>query len=543
MRSTPEPTTRHRTAVIRSALASRRTLEVLTRGLGLLACLVVALATQTLAEARQQLALVLILAIAASLPQRPPWLRYATILAEAAVIAIIVVTAPMGIRPSIAYLLVPPVIAGISAGTVGVVAAATTSGLVLAVGTVLRDRGALPAPVVEIVVWLSLAIAVGLAAVLARHLRARVAPPSDYDAARRLLTSLREVARALPGGLEETVLARATLDRLADLLPHDRAEVFLRGPRGSLVGVASVPADVPGWIPSEDRGLWGQAFDAGTAVQRLGELGGPELGTSHACAVIPLRLGDRVVGAVAVERRGGLWTTDELAAAQGWTDEAALRLDTARLFDEIRELATVEERRRLSREIHDGIAQEIAGLGFLVDDALRGAEDPGTRSALERIRGELTRIVTELRLSIFDLRSDAGAGIGEALSSYVREVGTDADLTVHLVLDEDPSRLPAGIAPEILRIAQEAVTNARRHAAARTLWVTYRVDEGTAFLRVADDGRGLDPRGGRSDSFGMQIMRERAARIGGLLTIRPRPAGGTVVELTVGPAEVPAQMP
>ena len=214
-------------------------------------------------------------------------------------------------------------------------------------------------------------------------------------------------------------------------------------------------------------------------------------------------------------------------------DEAALRLDTARIFDEVRDLATLEERRRLAREIHDGIAQEVAGLGFLLDDALASPLDSPTRESLQRIRDELTRIVTELRLSIFDLRTEVGAGIGEALSSHVRAVGAEAGLTVHLVLDEDPTRLPPGVAPEILRIAQEAVANARRHAQARTLWVTYRVTEGNAFLRVADDGRGIAEGRGRPDSFGLTIMRERAARIGASLTVKRRSPQGTVVELSL----------
>jgi signal transduction histidine kinase len=260
---------------------------------------------------------------------------------------------------------------------------------------------------------------------------------------------------------------------------------------------------------------------------------GPEIGTTRACAVIPLRLGDERVGLVGLERAGGLWPVEDLGEAQAVADEAALRLDTARIFDEVRDLATLEERRRLAREIHDGIAQEVAGLGFLVDDALATPADPAVRESLQRIRDELTRIVTELRLSIFDLRTEVGAGIGDALSSHVRAVGAEAGLTVHLVLDEDPTRLPPGVAPEILRIAQEAVANARRHAHARTLWVTYRVTEGNAFLRVADDGQGITDDRARPDSFGLQIMRERAARIGASFTVKRRSPQGTVVELSL----------
>ena len=141
------------------------------------------------------------------------------------------------------------------------------------------------------------------------------------------------------------------------------------------------------------------------------------------------------------------------------------------LFGEIRSIATVEERRRLAREIHDGIAQELASLGYLMDDLTaraRQASDDGLEEELRGLRRELTRIISELRLSIFDLRSEvhADVGLGLALSDYVRAVGTGSGLTVHVILNEGASRLAVETETELMRIAQEAITNARRHAGA-----------------------------------------------------------------------------
>ena len=512
----------------------------MTRGLGFAGVVLVALVTGDLGVAATQIALVAVIAVVAqvgTIPARPVWLRYAVLIGEAAAIALVVVTSAPGDRPSIIYLAVPPILAAFAMGMAGLASAVAVEALVLVVGTVLRSRGDLPTAVVDLIVVLALGVALGLGAALTSHLRERIAPPStDYDAARQLLKSLRDVARQLPGGLEESALAQAALARFRTVLPHDRAEVVVRADGGRLVTVARSPEDADGWAPSLGSGIWGQAWESGMAVQRLGAMDGPEIGSSRACAVIPLRLGDERIGLVGLERSGGLWPVEDLTEAQAMADEAALRLDTARIFDEVRDLATLEERRRLAREIHDGIAQEVAGLGFLVDDALATHSDPATRDDLRRIRDELTRIVTELRLSIFDLRTEVGAGIGEALSTHVRAVGAEAGLTVHLVLDEDPTRLPPGVAPEVLRIAQEAVANARRHAHARTLWVTYRVTEGAAFLRVADDGQGITEGRARPDSFGMQIMRERATRIGASLTVKRRSPQGTVVELSLQPA-------
>ncbi|MGH8938187.1 MAG: sensor histidine kinase, partial [Actinomycetes bacterium] len=108
---------------------------------------------------------------------------------------------------------------------------------------------------------------------------------------------------------------------------------------------------------------------------------------------------------------------------------------------------------------------------------------------------------------------------------------------VHLVLDESPVRLPIDAETELLRITQEAVTNARKHANASNLWVTCQVAPPTALLRVEDDGAGLGLP--RVDSFGLEVMRERAGRIGADLSVRNREDGGTTVEVTLGRVGVP----
>ncbi len=218
-------------------------------------------------------------------------------------------------------------------------------------------------------------------------------------------------------------------------------------------------------------------------------------------------------------------------------DEHSLRLDTALTFDEVRTIAAAEERQRLAREIHDGVAQEVASLGYLVDDLVASATDETQRNKLRELRIELTKVVSDLRLSIFDLRSgvDATAGLGAALSDYVRRVGSRSEMTVHLTLDEAPDRLRRDVESELLRIAQEAITNARKHSGAENLWVNCRVHPPSVWLEIRDDGDGLGT--GRDDSYGIHIMRERAERISANLQIDGDPSRcgrGTRVIVTLG---------
>ncbi len=241
----------------------------------------------------------------------------------------------------------------------------------------------------------------------------------------------------------------------------------------------------------------------------------------------------RTVALLGLERDEAAFSRQSLAEAQAAVDPLAAALETAALFADVQTVAATEERRRIAREIHDGIAQELASLGYAIDEVLADAGDAKTIAALRGLRQDTSRLIGELRLSLFDLRSDVSGrvSLGSALSDYARSVGTAANLRVQLVLDEN-GRLPVAAESELLRIAQEAITNARRHAQATTLWVELAVEPPDAILRISDDGLGLQK--GRNDSFGIGIMRERASRINATLALRPRKGGGTVVEVALG---------
>ena len=438
------------------------------------------------------------------------------------------------------YLIVPVLLAGVrgSARDVALVTACELVGLaiVLALGggtETTRDGLELAAP------WLAASLGAGF--IGAWFGQTRVTPnrvdEASYESARRLLSQLRTVARRLSSGLDPVSLAEQSLTTVHERLHDVRSALFVRTEGGVLS-----PLGYHGYDAKQALLPTGHLVDQCWSEMRPACAPQPSgRADTRWRAVLPLRSGSRMIGVIIADAPQAPEQA-ELDALLRELDEQAVRLDTALVFDEVRSLATLEERQRVAREIHDGVAQEVASLGYALDELVATAVEDKQRVQLAEVRSEVSRVVSELRLSIFDLRSEISpaAGLGSALSDYVRTVGSRSGLTVHLTLDESSIRLRTEVETELLRIAQEAITNARKHSNAENLWVHCRIRPPFARITVQDDGTGLDGivQGLGADSYGLNIMRERAQRINATLDIASgdrNPDGqGTRVTVTVG---------
>lgn len=384
--------------------------------------------------------------------------------------------------------------------------------------------------------WLSTSLAMGLlggaTSSIVRSSGGNQPDDASYLSARRLLTQLHVVTRRLSGGLDA---GQISMQVLTDLTAHrDIAEaaLFGRSDSGVFVLLAQTarehgPSSTFGIADTQLRAAWSTMEPAHYTEARTD-------GHRQHRVAFPLRIGPRVV-AVAVCTVPAAPSPAQMEELRCQLDDHAVRLDTALLFEQIRMGATIDERQRLAREIHDGVAQEVASLGYIVDELVGEAENPVQAERLASLRVELSRTVTELRYSIFDLRfADGGAGLGMALSDYLSGAETRSAMRVHYSLDEGPERLPPAVESELLRIAQEAITNARKHSGAENLWVDCWIRAPAARIEIRDDGAGLGtPRG---DSYGLSIMRERADRIGAEVTVAPGrdPLPGTSVTVEIG---------
>src|SRR5215203_1530924 len=210
----------------------------------------------------------------------------------------------------------------------------------------------------------------------------------------------------------------------------------------------------------------------------------------------------------------------------------AVRLTTDLQHSRERLVATrEEERRRLRRDLHDGLGAQLAGLNVQAG-ALRRLipRDPdAANEVVVELREELRSAISDIRRLVYDLRPPAldDLGLVEALRQLAERYGSkDGPLRVVVEAPEDLPNLPAAVEVAVYRVTQEALTNVARHARARTCDVRLAMDEGVT-LEIADDGIGIPAQ--RSAGVGLTSMHERASELGGSCVVQSIPKGGTQV--------------
>jgi signal transduction histidine kinase len=198
--------------------------------------------------------------------------------------------------------------------------------------------------------------------------------------------------------------------------------------------------------------------------------------------------------------------------------------------------AAQNERKFLAAEIHDGLAQELAVLAFQLDGLQLQHGEQVPSAEVDRVAAELRRTMYDVRLTIHGLRDSQinEVGLAPVLAEHVRRCAEISGITAHLSISADADRLPPEVTVELAKIAQEAITNVRKHSKAKNVWVSADVLGGHALLVVADDGRGISSAGVTDPltGYGMSIIKERAQRIDADLTVRSRDGGGTVIEVS-----------
>jgi signal transduction histidine kinase len=377
----------------------------------------------------------------------------------------------------------------------------------------------------------------------------------------RLLSDLSATFVAVPAGELAGEIGRG-LARLGEELGLDRATLAELGPAGATMvhswvrsGVAPLPHAVepPAFPWAVARVMQGHVVrvprvedlpdEAAVDRASLAALGTVSL------LVVPLSLDGKVVRALslAATRARRDWPDDLVqrlriagevlnnAVTRHASDEA-LRTSHARIRDLAGQLITAqeEERRRISRELHDDLNQKIAVLALAISRLRRSppADAGRLQQELEQLHDRTIALADRSRRVSHELHPALleHAGLVAALRAWCAEFRDGAAIEVDLDLPPSLEDVPAALALGLYRVAQEALRNVERHAGCRRAAIAVRVGDGVVELTVRDDGRGFDPaarRGGRG--LGLVSMDERLRLLGGTLEIRSKPGKGTQV--------------
>jgi signal transduction histidine kinase len=199
--------------------------------------------------------------------------------------------------------------------------------------------------------------------------------------------------------------------------------------------------------------------------------------------------------------------------------------------------AMIEERQRIAREFHDTLEQELAGLSLRLDAAAPRVSDEKARTLLNQLRHLLLRLQTETRDFVWDLRDESqhSSPLETSLEKLVGHLQTTTSIPIRFICDDDLPPVTALAQHHLLRISREAVNNAIKYSAAKTIRISLDRLPGSVRLRIEDDGAGfnLAERSGASGHFGIQGMKERVRKLGAELDLRSSPGEGTRVEVVL----------
>ncbi len=263
-----------------------------------------------------------------------------------------------------------------------------------------------------------------------------------------------------------------------------------------------------------------------------------EYRTSHLAA--PLRIGERVIGALCVGSSAqNSFSAESADILTKLANVAAIAMENARLFAQAEKMATLDERRRVAVEMHDGLGQTLSYLGLMTDQVVNLLSDGQEGAALERLqktRETIGKATNEVRSALYSLMdvSPSTKDICTRLHDMLDEFATEHNLKASWELDIVATpECSSQVAEHVFNITREALNNIAHHAQAKQIRVRLGEDNGLYLLIIEDDGKGFDQSQPKpSGHFGLQIMQARGDQIGGRVTIESKESIGTLVTLS-----------
>ena len=370
------------------------------------------------------------------------------------------------------------------------------------------------------------------------------------------LSILKRIAETLNRGVSLRQTLAGSLPLVIELLGLHTGWLFLLEERGGFsVAVThnlppALPYPGPCWTGSctcQGMARRGELGAAALVVEcsRLGEAEGDRQGLAYHASV-PLIEGQRLLGILNVATsEWDTFTPEDLQILTAIGYQFATAIERTLLAEQATRVALVEERNRLAREVHDTLAQELAGIALQLEaaDALLEQAPERARARIRQALAQTRESLAEARRSVLDLRAGPleRQDLPSALAELAQRFGQESGVAVETRLDWQGQRLPARHEQALYRIGQEALTNIRQHAGATRATLALTQSESCVTLLITDDGRGFDSdslpasdQPGDSaarHSYGLISMRERALLLGGSMRIASSPGAGTRIEV------------
>lgn len=254
--------------------------------------------------------------------------------------------------------------------------------------------------------------------------------------------------------------------------------------------------------------------------------------------VVPLQVSDRVIGVLALaHRQVNRYDEHATALVMAVASHAAVALENARLYEQARTLAVLQERQRLARELHDSVSQALYGVALGTRTArqwLQREEPAQAAAALDYVQPLTEAALTEMRALIFELRPESleREGLVAALERLTASLRARHGVEVVVEVCPEPET-PLLVKEALYRVAQEALNNVARHADAQHVQLTLSCDQSYLALHIRDDGRGFDVSRDYPGHLGLHSMRERIEQLGGQFALQSAAGEGTSVQAAV----------
>jgi signal transduction histidine kinase len=376
------------------------------------------------------------------------------------------------------------------------------------------------------------------------------------DAVLELLEALDSATRGIAGVLSFERVLQLIVDRVRELVHARYAALGIADADGVLErfatsGISREERERIGPLP-RGRGLLGLLIHDAVAV-RIPDIAAhpksygfpPDHPPMHSFLGVPIRVRGRVVGDLYLTDKRGApeFSAADQAIAEMFALHAGIAIENARLHEEVQRLAVVEERERIGQDLHDSIIQSLYALSLSLEDVPELlADDPEeARARIDRSIDGLHLAIRDIRNFIFGLRPErlGQVGLVGGLATVVDEYRLNTMVDIELAAEVDSGEeLPPDVVIQLVKIAQEALSNIARHARATRARVSLEsgpsavapgVELGRELvLEIADNGIGFDPDATRSDDHhGMRNMRARAVSLGGGLEVVSEPGAGT----------------